>query len=134
MSCALAKLRMAVWARTFTSSLKGSGCKLWMAKGYVDDLRFWIENLELVTRWAGGGEGGTPDTLVWRLEWEEEDLREGVSRERVTARELLKKMNNIAGDIKMTVEICEDFASNTMPALDTQMEVKLHKEGGRSFL
>ena len=123
LTCALAKLRMAVWARSFIKEAQEAGCRLYMAKGYEDDLRFWLDKLELGTRWTG-------QTLAWREEWEEEDIQEGVTRERVTARELNKLMNQVSGDIEMTVEIEEDFMDKHIPTLDTKMCIKYFKEEG----
>lgn len=124
--CALAKLRMAVWARSFTTKLKDTGGNLWLAKGYVDDLKFWVKKLELGSRLVEG-------KLVWNEEWEKEDIRNNISREWMTAKEMLKLMDKITPDIKKTVEISEDFHNYTIPTLDTQMEVKYITEKGKTF-
>ena len=89
---------------------------------YVDDFRIIIQMLDQGTRWDG-------EKLVWNPLWEEEDIASGESRERITATELCKVMNSICKDVKMTVEVEEDFTSKFIPTLD--MQIKLDKDLGR---
>ena len=115
---ALAKLRMARWARDFVTLLKKHGVKLHKAAGYVDDLRFIINMLELGTRWTG-------KHLAWTEAWENEDLSAKISRQKRTAIELNKMMNQISRDIQMTVELPEEFRDEYIPTLDVKLKVVL---------
>ncbi len=51
MTCALAKVRIASWARRFRSTLKDNMVKVLLASSYVDDLRFVISLLKTGVRW-----------------------------------------------------------------------------------
>ena len=122
LTCALAKLRMAVFARTLKQILSTNHIEVSMAASYVDDFRFLVQMLDQGTRWDG-------ERLVWNPLWEEEDIASGESRERITATELCRVMNSICKDVKMTVEVEEDFSDRFIPTLDMQM--KLDKDLGR---
>ena len=122
LTCALAKLRMAVFARTLKEKLRLNNVEVDLAASYVDDFRFLIHMLEEGTRWDG-------EKLVWNPDWEQEDMKSGLSRERITAREICKVMNGICRDIEMTVEVEGDFCSGYIPTLDAQ--IKLDKSLGR---
>merc|ERR1712082_56584 len=122
LTCALAKLRMAVFARMLKQILKDNHVEVELAASYVDDFRFLIQMLDEGTRWDG-------KRLVWNPDWEQEDSASGESRERITSREVCKIMNTICRDIEMTVEVEEDFISGFIPTLDTQ--VKLDKNLGQ---
>ena len=68
LTTAIAKLRTAAWARDFLLMLDKNGVKAHGASAYVDELRFFLDKLELGTRWTGGEQGGNPGTLAWREE------------------------------------------------------------------
>ena len=90
--------------------------KLHKGTGYVDDLRFWLDKLRLGSKIVGG-------KLEWTKEWEEADQASNVTKKTLTASVVKEIMNTISPDIKMTVELEEDFSQGYLPTLDTQLKM-----------
>ena len=83
---------------------------------YMEDLRVFMHGIREGWRWFDG-------ELCWSKEWEEEDLKLGVSGLERTSVLLKESMNMVFGFLNFTVETEMDFEDNRLPTLDFKLWV-----------
>ena len=92
---------------------------------YVDDIRMFLK------AFAEGTMFCCKCKSFWHSkDQEEEDRSSGVSDTVRTANILKSLFNSIEKDLEFTVETSEDFNSDTLPTLDTQIWMETQKWGG----
>ena len=111
-----AKVKMGIWSVRVKEILLENNMRIWLATGYIDDIRFITNVIKPGWRWSQ-----EEKKLVYKEDWREEDERMRYSKERKTCFEVLKIMNSVFKDIKFTVEAEEDFKTSRIPTLDFEM-------------
>ena len=86
-----------------------------LLKKYVDDVLIICVNLRLGSRY-----NKDQDNIVWSEEYEQEDIREGVSRSKNTIRVLREVADSVMGFLQFTAEVSEG-REQPVPCLDTQL-------------
>ena len=109
---------MANWSVKVKKILQENSIKIWLASGYIDDMRFLTNYINYGTRWSG-----KEKKMIYSKEWEEEEKNKegGYSIERKTSDEVRNVMNSVYKDIRFTSEIEEDFDTRRIPTLDFEM-------------
>ena len=113
-----ARLVMQDWGERYRQILESSSLKLFLLKGYVDDVRQSTTRLPLGSRYddVKGKFEVTEKAKLEDIELAETDLAR-------MSRICLEAMNAINEDLKFTTETSEDFKSGRIPTLDTEWEV-----------
>ena len=112
---AIARIVMSEWDKTLMKILEEEcGLLVENAARYVDDVRLLLKPINLGWRWVAKG-------MEFREDWKKEE--EGKTNNEKTAEVLKCIMNSIFPSTQFTTETAEDFASATLPTLDTQLWV-----------
>ena len=93
----LAKIRICAWLREVNSILKSANIDIKLSTSYVDDVRHILEQMQLGMRWDP--EAGA---ITHSQELEVLDRAANMTREDLTAREVLKIMNSLTPDLRFT--------------------------------
>ena len=96
--------------------LEENNVRIWLASGYIDDMRHLTSEIGLGRRWSN-----KEQKLVYKEEWREEEEKLGYSKEKKSSIEVGKIMNSIFKEIQFTTEIEEDFLDKRIPTLDFTM-------------
>ena len=110
---------MGKWSITVNSILTENHMKIWLACGYIDDMRYLTPAIEAGTRWCQNEK-----KLVKKEEWRLEDEKSGESSTKRTSREVGKIMNSVFKNITFTTETEEDFADGRLPTLDFSLFIE----------
>ena len=110
---ACSKVVMGVWSVKVNKILVENNIQIWLASGYVDDMRYLTSSIREGVRWCD-----KEQKMVEKEEWRVEDTVRGENREQRTSREILKVMNSVYKNIQFTREICQDFRNGRLPTLD----------------
>ena len=100
--------------------------KKYVKEKYVDDINFVVESIGTGVRWEGG-------SLRWNQEWEDDDTRQGTSKDRITIRALTDMANSISEQIEFTYDCADDHGDGKVPMLDLQVW-RSREEGRESLL
>ena len=111
---AFSKIVMGDWDLKLVQALRKCGLTKEETARYVDDVRVWMHPIQYGWRWTGVD-------LQYKEGWREEDAKAGMSKTAKTATELGKIMSSLSTHVKLTTETHEDFESQTLPTLDTQL-------------
>ena len=111
-----AELRMLNWARQVINILTGSNMTLEEFMIYVDDVSLFLKAFKKGTTFCR-------KCKKFRFSKSQEirDTNSDESDTTRTARILKEMFNCLEKDLQFTVETAEDFNSNTLPTLDTQL-------------
>ena len=112
---ACAKVVMAQWSIRVNEILRRNNIEIWLAAGYIDDIRYLTSKISLGWRWSEKSK-----QLEYREEWQEEEEEERYSLDKKTSLEVGKIMNSVNKDLKFTTEIAEDFSKARLPTLDME--------------
>ena len=119
LTMACARVNMARWTNKTEDTLARSGCRVYLHRFYVDDVRLLIQLLGNGVRWNGS-------LLEYRQEWLETDYTRERQVER-TKTELAKLMSAQFSMLTFTMETAEDFEDLKLSTLD--FKVWLSPEG-----
>ena len=86
---------MGIWSVRVKEILLENNMRIWLATGYIDDIRFITNVIKPGWRWSQ-----EEKKLVYKEDWREEDERMRYSKERKTCSEVLKIMNSVLKDSK----------------------------------
>ena len=101
---ACAKVKMAAWSVKVSEILMENHVKIWLAAGYIDDLRYLTSKIQHGRRWCK-----KEKMLKYDKDWEKEDLEKGYTDEEKTSMELRNIMNSVYQDITFTTELASEF-------------------------
>ena len=118
-----AKVVMGVWSREVKRILKEAEISLWLACGFVDDVRFLTSVIEKGRKWSK-----KEKSFIYKSEWEEVDKSDGKSDEDRTSTEIEHVMNSVFQNIQFEKDIAEQFSGNRLPTLDFEMWLADFKE------
>ena len=113
---ACAKVMMGVWSVRVKRILEENHVRIWLASGYIDDMRHLTSEIGLGRRWSE-----KEQKFVFKEEWRQEEEKFGYSKEKKSSIEIGKVMNSIFKEIQFTTEIEEDYKDNRIPTLDFTM-------------
>ena len=85
--------------------------KLEVRMRYVDNIWILMKAIKEGWRWENG-------RLKFKKCWQQEELREGISREKKTSREIKKIMDSIFNNLTFEMETPEMFTNGHLPTLD----------------
>ena len=120
---------MVNWSVQVKQILVENHIKIWLASGYIDDMRFLTNAIEYGVRWCP-----IEKKMVYKEEWEKEEKEKGYSVQMKTSEEIRGVMNSIYKDIQFTSEVEEDFSNNRIPTLDYEMWVEKNEENEKDTL
>ena len=110
---------MGVWSVRVKTILEENNIKIWLASGYIDDMRHITSEIQRGRRWSD-----KEKRLIYKEEWEQEEQEVGYSKEKKTSTEVGKIMNSVFKEIQFTTKIEEDFKDKKIATLDFAMWVE----------
>ena len=87
-SCA--KIMMGRWAVKVNTILEANNMKIWLAAGYIDDMRYLTPEIPTGVRWCS-----KEKKMRYTNEWKKEDEKSSLSGDKRTSREIESVMNSI---------------------------------------
>ena len=112
LTMAIARLVMQEWKENYDHILKKSNIEELLSGIYVDDGRSLHRKLK-IGEWFEEENG----KFSWKKENEEIDVKNELTREEVTRREILKAINSISPNLTFTMELSKDFEDLRLPTL-----------------
>ena len=109
---AVARIVMQHWKDYYDEILKKSDIVELLSGLYVDDGRTFHRKLYMGERFCE-----KEKRIIVDNERRIEDEKEGIKREEITRREILRAMNQVSQDLEFTMELCEDFPDRKLPTL-----------------
>ena len=126
---ACSKVVMGVWSVKVNKILIENNIKIWLASGYIDDMRYLTSSIREGVRWCD-----KEQKMVEKEEWRIEDTAPGENKEQRTSREILKVMNSIYKNVQFTRETCQDFKNGRLPTLDFTLWIEQGEGEGARML
>ena len=116
---AVARIRMAAWARAFGAKLNKNNIKPVIAMGYVDDLQYMLPLLKLGLKW-----GSVIEQLLYSSTQHVEDILNCITRTERSMNLYKEMMNTVVDDMEFTVEIGAEFQDEYLPTLDFKLKLE----------
>ena len=114
---AIAGIVMGQWDISLMKLLADNEMTVQEAARYVDDVRVVMHAINLGWRWEAG-------KMIYQDEWKKEEEEEGLSETAKTASVMKTIMNSIMKEVQFTTETHEEFKTNTLPTLDTELWIE----------
>ena len=102
--------------------------KIWLAAGYIDDIRYLTSTISLGWRWSEKSK-----QLEYKEEWRAEEEERRYSFDKKTSMEVGKIMNSVNKDLEFTTEIVEDFSNARLPTLDLEIWLERGEKPGLRY-
>ena len=112
LTMAVARLVIGQWKDEYNTILRKSNIKELSSGLYMDDGRTVHRKLKL-----GEWFDKSKIAIIFKEEQREQDIKENLTGEEVTRREILNAMNSVNADLTFTMEICQDFDNGRIPTL-----------------
>ena len=101
------------------NTLENNNIRIWLAAGYIDDMRYLTNKIDLGYRWSE-----EKRSLEYREAWKQEEEYLRYTKEYKTSGEMRKIMNSVLKEIEFTTETVEEFENARIPTLDFTMWVE----------
>ena len=110
-SMSTSRVVMGMWDIELSNTMKKEDLNAMTAFRFVDDWRQLMRGINLGWRWH-------EKKLMFRHEWEKEDIEAGLTTQEVTTREMMKMMNSIYSNLNFEMETEDMFENKRLPTLD----------------